>query len=124
IVSSRFVLYKRTMKRDSLNPRHIVTLPGKTLGALTGSLRYVREAKLWIQVLIAMALGIGCGVLLSPDMGFVSQNLSDILGAWIGLPGSLFLAIIQMIVVPLIFTSIIQGIASAGDMKQLKTTGL
>lgn len=102
----------------------LFNLPVKTIDALVGSLRYIRQAKLWLQVVVAMVLGIICGTLLSPDMGWVSKETSEIVGAWVGLPGSIFLALIQMIVVPLILSSIVQGIASAGNVDKLKTTGL
>mgnify|MGYP002845904960 CR=1 FL=1 len=103
---------------------NILNIPIQSLKTLHKSLNYIRTAKLWLQVLIAMFLGIACGWLLSPSMGLVSSSTADIMGEWLALPGRLFLALIQMIVVPLIFTSILQGIAAAGDIKKLKKTGL
>jgi Na+/H+-dicarboxylate symporter len=50
--------------------------------------------------------------------------MSYTIGEWLALPGYLFLALLQMIVVPLVFASIIRGIASGEDMDQLKKIGL
>ncbi|WP_421865770.1 dicarboxylate/amino acid:cation symporter [Parvibaculum sp.] len=82
------------------------------------------KGRLWLQVLIGMTLGIVTGLLLNPDMGFVSRSTANVLGEWLALPGNLFLAFIQMIVVPLILASIVRGIAAATDVRQLKSTGV
>jgi Na+/H+-dicarboxylate symporter len=102
----------------------IVDLPSNGLKALVSSLDYVRRSKLWLQVLIAMVLGILVGIALNPDMNLVSHSSALTIGEWISLPGKLFLALIQMIVVPLIFSSIVQGICSSTSLDQLKSTGL
>lgn len=118
-------MHSRVNKTGMKNEiKTILDVPVKGLTALTGSLNYVKRAKLWLQVLIAMALGIFVGTMLSPDLGLMAPSTSATLGEWIALPGQLFLAIIQMIVVPLIMASIVQGISSAVDMDQLKTTGI
>ncbi|WP_242492574.1 dicarboxylate/amino acid:cation symporter [Methanolobus psychrotolerans] len=71
-----------------------------------------------------MILGVGTGLLLGPSAGFLSKEMSYTIGEWLALPGYLFLALLQMIVVPLVFASIIRGIASGEDMEQLKKIGL
>lgn len=101
---------------EHLNPESLKTL--------TAPLRRLITGKLWLQVLIAMILGVGLGLVLSPDTGWVSRSTASAIGEWISLPGHLFLAFIQMIVVPLILASIIQGIAGASDVQQLKSTGI
>ena len=79
---------------------------------------------LWVQVLIAMVLGIGLGLLLSPSgIELVSKEIAYNLAQWIALPGQLFLAMIQMVVIPLVMSSIILGIASSGDSAFLKKMG-
>ena len=45
------------------------------------------------------------------------------IASWAALPGQLFLALLQMIVVPLVFASIIRGLAASEDMDQLRRTG-
>jgi len=87
-------------------------------------LRRLITGKLWLQVLIGMVLGVGLGLFLSPDAGWVTRPTALAIGEWIALPGHLFLSFIQMIVVPLILASIVQGIAGATDVQQLKRTGI
>lgn len=91
---------------------------------LRNRLRILIKGRLWLQVLIAMALGLGAGVALSPDSGWLSQQTAFAVGEWIALPGKLFLALIQMIVIPLILSSIVRGIAASSDMQQLKSAGM
>lgn len=80
--------------------------------------------KLWIQILVALVLGVSLGILLSSSTGFVEQSTAQVIGDWIAIPGELFLGVIQMIVVPLVFTSVITGLAASEDMSQLKSVGL
>ncbi|QJX01781.1 cation:dicarboxylase symporter family transporter [Alcanivorax sp. IO_7] len=42
------------------------------------------------------------------------------MGEWLTLPGALFLNMIQMVVIPLVATSIILGLTSAGDADFLR----
>lgn len=82
------------------------------------------RGKLWLQVLIAMALGGIVGVLLGPDLGFVSRATAEIIGQWVALPGRVFLALIQMIIVALVASSIILGLSAAGAGTDLRRVGL
>lgn len=92
------------------------------LNSLAHSLRKLIEGKLWLKVLIAIAIGAGIGVLLNPDTQLVSMKTSTTIGNWLALPGTIFLKLVQMIMIPLIFTSIVTGILSnSGD--QLKRMG-
>lgn len=70
-----------------------------------------------------MLLGIVLGVILSPNTGVVSEEVSSIIGAWLALPGKLFLKLVQMIMIPLIFASIITGLVSSSG-EQLKKMGI
>lgn len=99
-------------------------LQPRSLKYLTRPLRILIRGKLWLQVLVGMVLGITAGLLLSPDAGLVERATALAIGEWIALPGRLFLAFIQMIVVPLILASIVHGIAGATDVAQLKRTGI
>ena len=96
----------------------------KSIKFLTEPLNRLVQGRLWAQVLIGMVLGVGAGLLINPDTGLVSRSVALALGEWLAFPGKLFLAFIQMIVVPLILASIIRGIAAATDVKQLRSTGL
>ncbi len=83
------------------------------------------RTRLWAQVLVAMALGIGLGLLLSPAaLAVVSREVAYNFAQWVALTGQLFLAMIQMVVIPLVMSSIILGIASGSDLSFLKKVGL
>lgn len=82
------------------------------------------EGRLWAKVLIAMAAGIILGLLLGPDLGLVNEQTVKVLTAWLALPGQLFLALIQMIVVPLVIASVVRGLASNNNPQAMKRIGL
>ena len=88
------------------------------------SISILMKKKLWAQIVVAMILGLSIGLILSPQGGaLVSQSVSLSIAAWIKLPGSVFLNLIQMVVVPLVISSIILGICSSGDPEYLKRVG-
>ena len=82
------------------------------------------EGRLWLKVLIALFLGVICGILLGPDLGWVSVSAVKNITAWLALPGQLFLAIIQMIVVPLVLASVVRGLAANSNPQALKQNGI
>lgn len=87
------------------------------------SMQQLVRGRLWLQVLIGMALGIGVGGAIGPSAGLVHPETALILGSWLGFPGQLFLALIQMIVIPLVFASIVRGLCSTDDLGQLRMMG-
>ncbi len=101
---------------EQLQPRNLLNF--------ARPLRRLIRGKLWLQVLVGMVLGVAAGLMLSPEAGWFREPTARAIGEWIALPGHLFLAFIQMIVVPLILASIVQGIAGATDIQQLKRTGV
>ncbi|MFT6988572.1 MAG: Na+/H+-dicarboxylate symporter [Paraglaciecola sp.] len=87
-------------------------------------LDYLIRTRLWAQILIAMVLGIAVGLALSPTGGaLVEATTANTIANWLALPGRLFLALIQMVVVPLVLTSIVLGIASGGSSDFLRRIG-
>lgn len=82
------------------------------------------RGRLWLKVLIALVLGVIAGILLGPDLGFVSPNTVKTITAWLALPGQVFLAVIQMIVVPLVVASIVRGLAANNNPAAIKKNGL
>ncbi|MEX0934156.1 MAG: dicarboxylate/amino acid:cation symporter [Candidatus Paceibacterota bacterium] len=102
----------------------IELLHPRNLKYLTTHLQGLIKNRLWLQILIGMFTGFLVGLLFSPTVGFVGKETADTLGEWLALPGRFFLVMIQMIVVPLIFASIIRGIAANENMQQLKSIGL
>lgn len=95
-----------------------------SLQRLYGDMTTLIRRKLWLQIIIGMFLGILIGVLLGPSMGWVSPKVAGIIGEWIALPGYFFLGVIQMIIVPLVFASVVRGLAANENMDQLRQTGL
>ena len=81
------------------------------------------EQKLWVKVIIGMILGIAGGAIISPAAGIIPEAFSSRIGSWAGLPGTIFLQIVQMIMIPLILTSIVQGIIGSGSLEQLRKMG-
>lgn len=79
---------------------------------------------LWLKILIGMGLGILTGLALSPSgLALVEAQAAYTAGSWLALPGTLFLGLIQMVIVPLVVCSIILGITTSGDLNFLKTMG-
>jgi Na+/H+-dicarboxylate symporter len=71
-----------------------------------------------------MALGVGVGVLLGPSLDLVRRDAAVAIGDWLAIPGKIFLTLIQMIVIPLVFSSIITGLAASENPAQLRRLGL
>ena len=107
-----------------LSLRSLRFLHPRSLKHLSGYIDHLVQGRLWLKILIAMVLGLGCGLLLGPSAGLIDPKYSDTLGGWLSLPGYLFLGIIQMVVIPLIFSSVIRGLAASEDAEQLKSVGL
>ncbi|MDD3043308.1 MAG: dicarboxylate/amino acid:cation symporter [Methanosarcinaceae archaeon] len=95
-----------------------------SLKQLSHNLHEMLEKRLWLKILIGMALGVGAGLLLGPFGGFVDAGTGEVIGEWIALPGYIFLGLLKMIVIPLVLASIILGVASSESMSDLKKTGL
>jgi Na+/H+-dicarboxylate symporter len=94
---------------------------------LTGLVSYLHgmiKGRLWLKIIIAMIAGLVTGIILSPQTGLVGRDTSEVIGSWLAIPGNIFLGLIQMIVVPLIFASVIRGLASSEDLDQLKKIGI
>jgi len=85
---------------------------------------YLIKKKLWAQVIFALFLGLLFGIFLGPEVGLVEKDTAEIITDWLTIPANLFLKIIQMIIIPLIFASIIRGITSSGSLEQLQKLGL
>lgn len=101
---------------DDLYPRSLKNLSDYLQGLIRG--------KLWLQVMVGMVLGITIGILMGPSVGWVNPDTAAIISNWLAFPGKLFLTLIQMIVIPLVFASIIRGLAATEDLEQLRKMGL
>src|SRR4051812_39793148 len=67
---------------------------------------------LYIQVLIAIALGVA--------LGYLAPNTAKSV-KWLG---DAFIALIKMMIAPVIFCTIVHGISSMGDLKKVGRVGL
>lgn len=95
----------------------------KPLNTLSVHLDHLIKGKLWLQVILGLILGVALGFLLNPATGILSTELSERLAEWLDLPGQIFMRLIQMVMIPLIITSILTGIAS-NSSENLKSIGL
>ncbi len=96
----------------------------QSLKQLSHHLQALLAGKLWLKVLVGMIAGLGVGFLLGPEVNIVERDTAKLIGNWLAIPGHLFLTLVQMIVIPLIFASIINGIAASDSMEQLRTLGM
>ncbi len=102
--------------RSRLYPRSLKYLSDQLQGLIRG--------RLWLQVMIGMVAGIVLGIIIGPETGLVSAATAEVTSNWLAFPGQLFLAMIQMIVIPLVFASIVRGLAATEDYEQLRRVGL
>ena len=86
-----------------------------------------RSSKPWylqlhVQVGIALLAGflIGVGARLLAPFGFPTNAF----GEGIGVVGDIFLRLLKMVIIPLIFTSLVCGVASLGDARSVGRVGL
>lgn len=108
------------MKRNKINISAITDFL-----TLSESLSLLLKNKLWLQIVFGMCAGVGLGLTISPrGLALVGEHTSELVAGWVALPGYIFLALIQMIMVALIFSSIVLGIGSCGTADQLKRLGI
>ena len=79
--------------------------------------------RLWLKVIVGLILGAVLGIVINPSTGFISENFSLSFASWLDLPGQIFMRLVQMVMIPLIFASIISGIVG-NTSENLKTFGL
>ncbi|MCB0390491.1 MAG: dicarboxylate/amino acid:cation symporter [Bdellovibrionales bacterium] len=96
----------------------------QSLKHLSNYLNDLLKKHLWAKVLSGFVIGILLGVIISPELNWIDSSISQELGEWLAFPGQLFLRLVQMIVIPLIFASVIRGVASSDNINQLKQLGL
>lgn len=104
--------------------RSLTALHPRSLQRTAHTLRGLVENRLWLQVIVGMVLGIAVGMILGPSVGIVEADTARLVGSWLAIPGRIFLGLIQMIVVPLIFASIISGLAASESVEELRRTGV
>lgn len=98
--------------------------PPRPLRHLSVYLATLVKGRLWLKVLIGMGLGLVVGTLLGPSVGWVAPETGTLIGNWLAFPGQLFLATIQMIVIPLVIASVVRGLAASENLEQLRKMGI
>lgn len=69
--------------------------------------------KLWVQIVAAMVVGVALGLIGGESAAH-----------WVGWMGTIFVRLLRMVIVPLIFTSIVTGVATVGSGANLGRLGL
>lgn len=82
----------------------------------------MRKLKLVHKIFLGLLIGTLFGVFLS-TMGIEHPYVAFLM-PWLQLVGDLFLRLIKMIIVPLVFFSIISGVAHLTDLKKLRSIGI
>jgi len=80
--------------------------------------------RLWLKVLIGLALGVAVGFLMGPDLNLLPRDVAESIGGWLALPGNMFLTLIRFVVIPLVISSIALGICAGEDTESVKKLGL
>ena len=76
---------------------------------------HILPDNLWLRVLIGMAIGIAVALYLP---------VPDTVMPWVALPGSLFIGLLHIIIVPLVLSSVILGVSGAGSMASFRKMGV
>src|SRR5690606_34968365 len=78
--------------------------------------------KLHTKIFIGMIFGIVAGLIIK-NLGFSTETVSTIV-KWVEPVGRIFMNLIFMMVIPLILSALILGIAEIGDVKKLGRIGI
>lgn len=77
-------------------------------------------ANLTVQILIAMLLGAILGIFIHKNY---SVDAAKIFSGYIKMLATVFIRLVQMIIAPLVFTTLVVGIAKLGDLKSVGRIG-
>lgn len=91
------------------------------------------QKHLWFKIIVGLFFGALVGWALGPDIAqnlkyeelffFLEKEQAMDIGAWLALPGNLFLTFIRFIVIPLVISSVILGIAGGEDVSKIRKMG-
>ncbi len=81
------------------------------------------RGNLTAQILVAMLMGIVLGAIL--NLGFSDSEYvkNTIVGGWLYAPGTMFMKLLKMMVVPLVFFGLVVGVAGIGDINKMGRMG-
>lgn len=78
------------------------------------------QNKLFIAIIVALLLGVGVGMFV--HNGYSQEEAASFAGH-VKLLGTIFIRLVQMIIAPLVFTTLVVGIAKMNDMKMVGRVG-
>src|SRR5687768_12450524 len=84
----------------------------------------VRGIPLHTKILIGLVLGALVGGALNGFMGAGAPNLAFVIDQITNPIGELFLRLLLMLVVPLVFSSLVVGVAGLGDLRRIGRIGV
>ena len=97
----------------------------RTVAELADQLELLLRTRLWLQIVAGMVSGVLVGLLLAPDgVALLPEAAAQSTGEWLAIPGQVFLALIQMMMIPLVASSVILGIAASGNLQYVRRMGL
>ena len=112
------------MELRNFGPFAFARLGRQAVQDLNRGLEQLIAGRLWLKIVLALILGVGCGFLMGPEMNIIPSKWSHVIVSWLALPGQLFLSLIQLVIIPLVFASVVLGIVSSDSIQQLKSLGL
>src|SRR5687768_3240690 len=83
-----------------------------------------KRMPLHTRILIGLAIGAGAGLLVNAGIGADTPAVAWLVRNVTEPVGQLFLRLLLMIVVPLVFSSLVVGVAGVGDVRKLGRVGL
>ena len=109
---------------ENFGPFKYARLGSQALQELVTGLDHLIAGRLWLKILVSLFLGLIFGLLVGPEFKLVPPDWSESIVSWLSLPGQLFLGLIQLVIIPLVFASVILGIVSSDSVSQLKSLGI
>lgn len=79
--------------------------------------------QLWAKIFVGLILGVIVGYILGPDVAPFSPETTAEISAWLALPGNLFLTFIRFIIIPIVISSVMLGIAGSNDIAKVRKIG-
>jgi Na+/H+-dicarboxylate symporter len=86
--------------------------------------KQMKKTKLSTKIILAMVLGLIIRLLFNPKISLLPQNLYKLLENYAFAPiGKIFINAIKMLVVPMVFISLVNGVTQISDIKKLGSVG-